>query len=72
MRWELLKEGDKKTKHFNPVGLVQYYDVEVGKNTGKGAARRFVRVKKDWNRMLDYVCFWKGVSVTRAQLRQDV
>lgn len=59
-----------KTRHINPIGKADCYDivVRIGKDGRKvlrnrNAAWKFKSVKNPWNYMMGYVGFWKGVKI---------
>lgn len=75
VRWELLK-GNGKTRYLNPIGISNFYDIELprGKRTlrNRCAVLRFGDLRKPWNVMKGFCSFWKGVKVrAKAAERND-
>lgn len=67
VRWEFLRENGR-TRFQNPVGLTRFYDVEVEQGKRKlrnrcAGVRFDEELRRPWEGMRGFVCFWKGVAV---------
>ncbi|CAN8070787.1 unnamed protein product [Agarophyton chilense] len=77
VNWELV-EKTEKTRHHNPIGKMGMHDIVIplSKKHGKVLRNRaavfsFQKLKRQFERLQGYTCFWKGVRIVAMDRTQQ-